>query len=397
MVWNLLRKNISAGQMAGYAVATLVGLAIVVGALQFYRDISSSWSGDSDDALVPNDFIVISKPVPAMATFGFSSANVSFTDDEIAELSAQPWVARVGRFTASDFSVFASLQMAGRGMSTSLFFESVPDGYLDKLPEGWSFDPDSPDIPIILSKDYLSLYNFGFAASRGLPQLNDKIITRIPLAITLSGNGHTATYVGHVVGFSNRLNTIAVPQDFMDYARGIYSATPQAPAPSRLIVEVTTPGATEVTDYLEACGYEVAGDKVNSSRVARFFTVVTAIVVAVGAVIACLAVFILMLSIFLLLQKNKDTLRDLMLLGYSPAQVARRYYVLVALLNGAVLVAAIGLLVWASAQWQGALSETGMQATSLWPSILVATAVMAVITVVNGLTIRRMMRRYFIS
>ena len=42
MVWNLLRKNISAGQMAGYAVATLVGLAIVVGALQFYRDISSS-------------------------------------------------------------------------------------------------------------------------------------------------------------------------------------------------------------------------------------------------------------------------------------------------------------------------------------------------------------------
>ena len=130
---------------------------------------------------------------------------------------------------------------------------------------------------------------------------------------------------------------------------------------------------------------------------ARFFTVVTAIVVAVGAVIACLAVFILMLSIFLLLQKNKDTLRDLMLLGYSPAQVARRYYVLVALINGAVLVAAIGLLVWASAQWQGALSETGMQATSLWPSILVATAVMAVITVVNGLTIRRMMRRYFIS
>ena len=35
MVWCLLRRNISTGQLAGYAVATFVGLAILSVALQF--------------------------------------------------------------------------------------------------------------------------------------------------------------------------------------------------------------------------------------------------------------------------------------------------------------------------------------------------------------------------
>lgn len=35
IVWQLLRRNISVGQLAGYAVANLVGLAIVLTAVQF--------------------------------------------------------------------------------------------------------------------------------------------------------------------------------------------------------------------------------------------------------------------------------------------------------------------------------------------------------------------------
>lgn len=381
--------------MAGYAFATLVGLVIVVCALQFYRDLSSSWAGDGgDDSLVPNDYLVISKPVSVMSAFG--GVKATFTEAEIAELEAQPWVARVGRFTASDFGVSASMRIGSQGMSTSLFFESVPDGYLDNMPEGWDFDPRRPVIPIILSKDYLSLYNFGFAASRGLPQLNEKLISRVPLVVTLTGNGRSDGYEARVVGFSNRLNTIAVPESFMSYARELYGHAEQAsPEPSRLIVEVSQPGSAEVSEYMEANGYEVAGDKVNSGRVARFFTVLTGIVVAVGGVIAVLAFFILMLSIFLLLHKNRDTLRDLMLLGYSPAQVSRCYYAFVAAVNAAVLVLAVVALVVLSRLWTSALAETGLQPASLWPAVAVAAAVMVVITGLNAIVIRHQIRRYF--
>lgn len=76
-----------------------------------------------------------------------------------------------------------------------------------------------------------------------------------------------------------------------------------ATAPSRLIVEVDNPGDPVAERYLADHGIEVAGDKLAGGRSAYFFTVVTGVVVAVGAVISVLALFILLLSIYLLMQK----------------------------------------------------------------------------------------------
>ncbi len=43
MVWNLLKKNISVAQIAGYAVANLVGLAIVLSAICLYCYLRSAF------------------------------------------------------------------------------------------------------------------------------------------------------------------------------------------------------------------------------------------------------------------------------------------------------------------------------------------------------------------
>ena len=45
IVWRLLKRNISAGQLIGYAVANFVGLSIVLTAIQFYRDVTAVWNG----------------------------------------------------------------------------------------------------------------------------------------------------------------------------------------------------------------------------------------------------------------------------------------------------------------------------------------------------------------
>ena len=57
----LLRRNISAGQIAGYAVANLVGLLIVLTAIQFYRDVTSV--SQAEDSFVSDDYLIISKRV----------------------------------------------------------------------------------------------------------------------------------------------------------------------------------------------------------------------------------------------------------------------------------------------------------------------------------------------
>jgi hypothetical protein len=391
IVWRLLRRNISAGQIVGYAVANLVGLAIVLTAIQFYRDINNVW--EAEDSFMTSDYLVITKSVSMLNSIG-SGEETSFNQDEINDIKAQPWAKKVGTFTAADYNVYASLDLGGRSMSTYLFFESIPDEFFDISPRDWSFDPENPVIPIVMSKDYLTLYNFGFAASRGLPQLSESLIGRVPLTIGLAGNDQAEKFTGRIVGFSSRLNTIAVPQQFMDWANQRYG-TGETAAPSRVIIEVSKPGDPVVTDYLDAHGYEPAGDKVNNGKASYFLNVVTGIVIAVGAIISLLAFFILLLSIYLLLQKNRRTLHDLMLLGYTPWNVAKYYYIMVSSVNVLVLIVGVVTMVIGSTYWNGQLEQLGVTGSSHIPTIIVGIVIMAAITVGNIIAIRLTVKSYF--
>lgn len=67
----------------------------------------------------------------------------------------------------ADYRVTGSVGMGGIGFSTYLFFESVPDRFLDVDSQAWHYEPGSRDIPIVIPRNYLNLYNFGFARSQG--------------------------------------------------------------------------------------------------------------------------------------------------------------------------------------------------------------------------------------
>lgn len=389
IAWRLLRRNISAGQIIGYALANFVGLAIILTAVKFYNDLNSTYGSDGNDSFFSRDYSIISKRVTGLGDFLGQGENADFSASEIADIEAQPWARRVGQFTAAAFNVYASVDMAGRSLSTALFLESIPTEYFDVSPRGWDYTPGSGDpVPVVISKDYLTLYNFGFAASRGMPQVSEEVIGMIPLRLSLSGAGRQEWVNARIVGFSSRLNTIAVPESFMTWANATFADGP-LPRPSRLIVELTRPGDPEAKAYMDRHGYEVAGDKVDSGRAAYFLSVVTTVVIAIGAVISLLAFFILTLSIYLLLQKNRDKIHDLMQLGYSPAMVSRYYYILVAATNAAVLVAAVIVMLTASQMWDKPLEAIGVTPASPLTAILSGVAITLLITLGNIVAINR--------
>ena len=51
-------------------------------------------------------------------------------------------------------------------MSTAMFFAIVPDAFVDVVSDKWTFIPGTATVPIILPRNYLNLYNYGFARSR---------------------------------------------------------------------------------------------------------------------------------------------------------------------------------------------------------------------------------------
>lgn len=388
MVWCLLRRNISTGQLAGYAVATFVGLAILSVALQFYRDVISLWH--DEDKLFGENYIVVSKKVSGFGGL-FGSDSSAFSADEISDIARQPWSRKVGAFTAADFNVNASASLGGGRLSTSLFLETIPDEFFDVTPREWDYDPQRGGIvPIIIPKDYLALYNFGYAASHGMPQLSESMIGMLPLKLSLSGNGDEATVDARIVGFSSRLNTIAVPEAFLEEANCRFGSKPEtAQSPSRLIVKVSDKGDPAIRSYLSDKGYEQGGDVSQSGQLTFFLRLTTSVVVAIGVVITLLSFFILVLSIYLLLQKNRRKIHDLMLLGYFPEDISKAYVRMVTVINAGVVCLSAAVVFIAQMLWTSQLELMQASPSSLWLTFTAMVGIMAVLTILSMVIIRR--------
>lgn len=330
LLWKLLREHVSVTQLVGFFVANLLGMLIILFGLQFYADILPLFQGK--DAFFKREFLIVSKPVSTLGSL--LGGKGTFSAREIQGFRDQPFTRQVGTFTSSLYDVSASIGMLGTGMQvgTEMFFESVPDDYIDVNAQAWTYEESSRTIPIILPRNYLNLYNFGFAQSRNLPKLSEGVLSMIRLEIRLSGGGHVEVYDGRIVGFSNRLNTILVPEAFMNWANHYYAPGKKA-EPSRLIVEVNNPADEEIVKYIQARGYEVEGNTLDAGKTVWFLQILVGIVLFIGIVITFLSFYILILSIFLLLQKNTKKMQTLLLIGYSPVQVALPYQVLAVGLN----------------------------------------------------------------
>lgn len=337
LIWKLLRRHISVGQLAGFFIANLVGMVIILCGIQIYLDIEPTLSGK--DGLIGNDYIIVSKPIKQLGSL-MGKNTAQFSEEEIADIAAQPFAESVGAFKASQYGVYARLNTGSKSVSTDMFFESVPDRYIDVDIEEWAFDPESQTIPIIVPRNYLNLYNFGFAQAQGLPQLSEGILESIAFDITLYGNYRRDQFKGRVAGFSNRLNTILVPMSFMEWANDRY-ATGQADITSRLIVEVANPADESINAYLQQKGYDVENNSSDNSKIGFLLKLIVSIIVAIGAIISILAIYILTLSIYLLLQKNTEKLENLVLLGYTPRRAAAPYIILTASLNVVILAISI--------------------------------------------------------
>lgn len=339
LVWKLLRQNINKPQLIGFFFANLVGLSIVLLALQFYFDVNPIFSGK--DTLFKDNYITVTKEIGLMNTL--SSKSIGFSESEIDDLKQQKFIKDVGKFIPSQYSVFAGInnQKMGVGFNTEMFFESVSDKFIDIQPSSWTFTVGDNTIPIILPKNYLDLYNFGFAEASGMPKLTEGLIGLVSMNITLYGkNGAREQFNGRIVGFSDRINTILVPESFMAWSNQQYGkGTDQSSA--RLIVEVSNIADPNLANYFKDKNYVISGDNTTASKMSFFLKIIVFIVAAVGVLICLLSFFILVLSIYLLLEKNMSKLENLRLLGYSKAVVVKPYIKLSVYLNIATLILSI--------------------------------------------------------
>ena len=340
LVWKLLRQHISWPQFVGFFFANLFGMTIVLLGYQLYCDILPIFT--ANDSFLKADYLVVSKKIGMANALG--QQHLGFSKDEIADLQAQPFVKGVGQFTSTAYKAEATMGVSGmKILNSELFFESVPDPFVDVSLDNWHYTPGDSLVPVILPRSYIAMYNFGFAQNHSLPKINEGLVGMIDLHIRVQGKGGQGYFKGKVIGFSSKLNTILVPQSFMVWSNNHFSPDSELP-PSRLILDVTNPADQRIGTYLEDHNYELEDNNLDAEKTTYFLKLMVTLVMGVGVVISALSFYVLLLSIYLLVQKNTTKLQNLLLIGYSPSRVALPYQMLTLVLNFAVLVASFSLL-----------------------------------------------------
>ena len=335
------------------------------------------------------NYVVVSKHIGMGTTI--SGANTNFAKGEIEDAASQPFVQKVCGFTSTNYKVDAHMGISGQPvLSSELFFESVPDDFVEIDKSQWQWKEGQKEVPVIVPRTYINMYNFGYAQSHNAPKISESVMGMIDFAIVIKGDGKEDTYKGRVVGFSSSLSSILVPQSFMDWSNSYYAPKDEV-SHTRLLMQVTNAADKEVGQYLEDHGMEMEQDQMNQEKIAYFLRLVVSLVMIVGLVISALSFYILMLSIYLLVQKNAKKLENLLLIGYSPSWVARPYQLLTASLNLIVLIIALVAVMIVRSYYMSMIENIYPELShgSILPMLMVGASLFLLVTIMNILVIRR--------
>lgn len=378
--FGLLKKIIQTGIGKGRLVMATTGLGIamllLLLAIQMHTDFDQLlYNQQNQNESV--DFLVINKKI-TNDMMGQSEKS-EFTPQEIADIKKQPFTAAFGFITSNQYKVSAAAP-GDLHFYTEMFFEAVPDTFIDVKSEDWKWQPGDNTIPIILPNDFLNLYNFGFALSQGLPQISPETIKALPMKITISKGLLTQEFTGRIVGFSDRISSFLVPGSFMDWANGKFG-NGQTAAPSRVIIKTKDPSNPVLVKYLEDKGYSTNQDKLKYSKTKVILQTIVSVIGFFGLILLLFALLVFSMFIQVVIASCKREIQLLVTLGTAPRQLQR--YLMRQFVPLYIFTAIIALVLITVLQWKAAGILGGMKLfVSSWISPGTAGAAVLVIILV---------------
>ena len=383
--FDLLKKIIKTGVGKTRFLMAAVGLGIamllILVAIQVHTDFRQllySTKNQNETA----DFLVINKKI-TNAMMG-QSGKTTFTAGEIARIKQQPFVQAFGLVTSSQYKVV--IQAPGDlHFATDMFFEAVPDSFLDVKDEDWKWSSGDRTIPIILPNDFLNLYNFGFSLSQDLPQISQETVKALPLQVNISNNLVSDQYMGHIVGFSDRISSFLVPAAFMTWANEKYGGS-ASPGTSRVIIKTPDPSNPSLVKFLDDNGYTTNQDKLKFSKTRVIVQTIVSVVGFFGLILLAFALLVFSMFIQLVIASCKREIQLLVTLGTAPKQLQR--YLLKQFVPLYIITGILSLLLVAGLQYAAAaaLARHQMLITP-WPGIPVFAGIALVLGLVYAVNL----------
>ncbi|GAA4462291.1 hypothetical protein GCM10023093_08600 [Nemorincola caseinilytica] len=317
-------KNIIAGtlqpngrrRVVAAAAVLFVGTTLLLLSILAWTDLTHMLGGRQEQQ-GQSSYVVIGKQVTEQS---MGREPASFSAQEIKDIAHAPQVQDVGAIVPARFPVYATI--GGRlAMATDLPVAAVPDRFIDSLPDRWNWQPGDRALPVILSSQFLDIYNYVFAPGQRLPQLSRTSVRAVALRLQ-AGHENPLVLSAYVAGFSDRINSLLVPMSFIEYGNDAFAGGGQNTT-SQLILRVNDPSDGAFNTYLQQHGYTTDPQNLRWSRMR---TIVQAVASATGVfalLLMGISTLVFMLFAELTVARSQASLVLLRQLGYSAAVLRR--------------------------------------------------------------------------
>lgn len=358
-------------------IALLAGLIFLLFSLHAFQAFRKNFGPDK----AHKQYLIINKNVGFGNTLLNNKARL--TDDEIQLLKKQAFVQDFGLFTPNQYEIWIYAHQK-LNFGSELFFESVPAKFLDNKPANWNWSPHDPYVPIIISKEFLQLYNFGYAISKGLPQISESTAKMIPLKVKVSGKGGEKKLKAKITAFSERIPSVLVPASFMNWANkniGLKTET----RPSRAIIKVDNRHHQALKDFFaDNTRLKPASNSLLNSKTGVFIQAALGFTGFIGIMFFLLSLLVLLLNFRIVFgDKQKDV--DLLLqIGYHPKTIGNLFFKRISLIISATFILSLALVITGNCFIADMLHKNGLDYNAwLYPEILIAFLILAGITLLT--------------
>lgn len=304
-----------------FSVSLLIGWFLVLFSLQTTRDLRGLLV--SGERWLQEDLVIVYREVSLSDSLGRQRAFLS--QEEITAIREVPGVRAAEPILRNHYP---ALLQVGAGpfpaLETDVFMEALPEEYLAKPPEGWSWSPDAETVPILVPRLFLNLYNFGFAPGKGLPQIAPEMARRVPLSLIITSAKGEAKLSARVIGFSDQITSLHVPEAFLEWSNREYAATvdPKQARPTRVAVSAGTGGAMPTLQaMLDRRGLELDESSRRAAQLESLLGRGIFALTAIGAVVALLALLLSFGQIEQRLSDQAEAIRRLFFLGFPLGRI----------------------------------------------------------------------------
>jgi hypothetical protein len=218
MLKKVLFHNQSKTQLAIAVLGSIIGLLFLISSIHYLIRVNEF--GKGEEILGPNTMIVQKK------VSNSSSLNLTKTDfskEEIERFKNEQFVADAQAVICNNFNVLLLTDDPYvPKFSSDVFLQTVNSKFLDVPIDKWKWKEGDTIVPIVMPRDFLVMLNTFMSAS-GIPQVSEDLAKDIKFKLRISNDSKKDFVVARIVGFTNEIPSLLVPESFMKFANEKYS------------------------------------------------------------------------------------------------------------------------------------------------------------------------------